>query len=125
VAELEAVADERMAWTAGETRRYDLARPDNLESLTVAVFESRVGERFRIRADSVGELEAELIEARSLGKARQGGRAPFSLSFRTRQTTPLPQRIYVVEHDQIGPYDIFLVPVGPDGVGMVYEAVFT
>jgi len=28
-------------------------------------------------------------------------------------------------HDELGAYEIFLVPVGPDGKGMVYEAIFT
>ena len=99
--------------------------PDNLENLTVDVFESRVGERFRIRAHPERELEAELIEARALGKAASGRRVPFTLSFRTPQLAALPQRIYAVAHDEIGSYDIFLVPIGPDGKGMVYEAIFT
>jgi hypothetical protein len=99
--------------------------PDNLENLTIDVFESRVGERFRIRAQPGSELAAELIEARSLGKAGRTGRAPFTLSFRTAEATVLPQRIYEVAHDEMGSYDIFLVPVGPDGKGMVYEAIFT
>ena len=99
--------------------------PDNLENLTVDVFESRVGERFRIRSQPGRELEAELIEARALGKAAGGRRVPFTLSFRTPQLAALPQAIYGVTHDEIGSYDIFLVPVGPDGEGMVYEAIFT
>jgi hypothetical protein len=98
---------------------------DNLENLTVDVFASRVGQRFRIRARPGGELEAELIEACALGRAAHDRRAPFTLSFRTRELAPLPQRIYEVAHDEIGSYDIFLVPIGPDGKGMVYEAIFT
>lgn len=99
--------------------------PDNLEHLTIDAFESRIGERFRIRAQPGGELDAELIEARALGKAASGRRAPFTLSFRTPQLAALPQRIYEVAHEEMGTYEIFLVPVGPDGKGMVYEAVFT
>jgi hypothetical protein len=98
---------------------------DNLENLTIDVFESRVGQRFRIRAQPGGELDAELIEARALGKGAGGRRAPFTLSFRTPQLAALPQRIYEVVHDEVGSYDIFLVPIGPDGKGMVYEAIFT
>ena len=85
----------------------------------------RIGERFRIRAQPGGELDAELIEARALGKAASGRRAPFTLSFRTPQLTALPQCIYEVAHQQMGTYEIFLVPVGPDGKGMVHEAIFT
>jgi hypothetical protein len=98
---------------------------DSLETLTVDAFQPRVGERFRIRARPDTLLEAELIEARSLGKAGRTGRAPFTLSFRTAQLAALPQQIFEVAHDAMGSYDIFLVPVGPDGKGMVYEAIFT
>ena len=101
------------------------------ETLTVDVFQPRVGETFRIRPRPEHELEAQLIEARALGGGpvrADGGasrRVPFSLSFRTTLTVPLPQRIYQVVHDEMGSYEIFLVPVGPDGKGMVYEAIFT
>ena len=105
---------------------------NSLESLTVAAFVPRIGETFRIRSRPDHELEAELIEARALGGGpvradggAPGRRVPFSLSFRTTLTAPLPQQIYQVAHDEVGSYEIFLVPVGPDGKGMVYQAIFT
>ena len=103
---------------------------NGLENLTIDAFQPRVGHTFRIRQPD-GEIEAELIEARALGggPGRAGAgtrrRVPFSLSFRTSATAPLPQRIYEVAHDEMGSYEIFLVPIGPDGRGMVYEAIFT
>jgi hypothetical protein len=105
---------------------------NSLETLTLDVFQPRIGETFRIHARPESEIEAELIEARALGGGPSRGpsetprrRTPFSLSFRTRLTAPLPQSIYEVVHDEMGSYEIFLVPIGPDGVGMVYEAIFT
>ena len=105
---------------------------NSLETLTVDAFQPRVGETFRIHAREDNKIEAELIEARALGGGPSRApsdasqrRAPFSLSFRTRLTAPLPQSIYEVVHDELGAYEIFLVPVGPDGKGMVYEAIFT
>ena len=105
---------------------------NSLETLTVGAFQPRVGQTFRIRPRADSEIEAELIEARALGggpsrapsEASQR-RTPFSLSFRTSVTAPLPQSIYEVVHDEMGGYEIFLVPLGPDGKGMVYEAIFT
>ena len=104
----------------------------SLETLTVDVFQPRVGETFRIRPRPDQELEAELIEARALGGGPSRApsdtsrrRTPFSLAFRTIVTAPLPQSIYEVAHDELGSYEIFLVPVGPDGKGMVYQAIFT
>jgi hypothetical protein len=35
------------------------------------------------------------------------------------------QRIYRVEHDAMGPCDLFLVPIGPRDGGMQYQAIFT
>ena len=105
---------------------------NSLETLTVDAFQPRVGETFRIRPRPEHELEAELIEARALGGGPSRApsdasprRTPFSLSFRTSMTAPLPQSIYEVAHDELGSYEIFLVPVGPDGKGMVYQAIFT
>jgi hypothetical protein len=103
----------------------------NLETLTVEAFQPRVGNTFRIRASPEQTIDAELIEARALvdpGRSPKGAsspRTPFALLFRTTLKGALPQAIYAVEHDEMGACDIFLVPVGPDAVGMVYEAIFT
>jgi hypothetical protein len=43
-----------------------------------------------------------------------GGRAPFSLEFRGGPDPPLPQRIYRLEHDELGAIEIFLVPIASD-----------
>lgn len=98
-----------------------------LESLTLASFAGRVGESFRISSDADGiTLDSELIEATQVGATPSGGRrAAFSLVFRAAADVVLPQQIYRVEHAELGVLDIFLVPIGPDGSGMRYEAVFT
>jgi hypothetical protein len=36
----------------------------------------------------------------------------------------LEQRTYEVEHQDMGLFALFLVPIGPDDEGMRYEAVF-
>jgi hypothetical protein len=102
---------------------------NDLETLTIDAFQPRVGETFRIRASPDIDVPAALIEARAVGAGRAAGasekRIPFALSFRTPPTPVLPQRIYDVVHDSLGSYEIFLVPIGPDAEGMVYEAIFT
>jgi len=98
---------------------------DSLADLTIDAFRPRVGERFRIRSAPASALDAELIDVRAVGASRADRRTPFALLFRTALTAPLPQAIYRVEHDEVGAHDIFLVPVGPDAAGMVYEAIFT
>ena len=102
---------------------------NSLETLTVETFRPRIGQMFHIRPRPDTNVPAELIEARPLGEPGRATastrRMPFTLSFRTNPDPVLPQRIYEVVHDEMGTYDIFLVPVGPDGKGMVYEAIFT
>jgi hypothetical protein len=93
-----------------------------LESFTLETFSGRIGEAFRVRPDASVSLDFELISATGLGD-RSGGR-PFSIVFRGPNDVPLPQRIYSMEHPHIGAFDLFLVPIGPDGKGMRYEAVF-
>jgi hypothetical protein len=96
----------------------------DLEALTASDFAPLLHSRFRVAADDSESFDAELIEI-SEGAARGPRRAQFSLVFRGGASPPLPQRIFRVEHDELGALDIFLVPLGPDDVGQRYEAVFT
>jgi uncharacterized protein DUF6916 len=97
-----------------------------LEEFTVETFSGRVGEQFRISADGSVVFDATLTEARAAGVAEptSGERVPFSLVFRGPLEPILPQRIYGFEHDALGAFDLFIVPIGPDESGMQYEAVF-
>jgi hypothetical protein len=90
--------------------------PD-LEALTIGDFAPLQGERFRIGEQAV---EAELVEVTEIAR-EPGGRAPFSLVFEGGPTPPLPQGTHRVEHPELGPVEIFLVPIGPAR----YQAVFT
>jgi len=97
-----------------------------LEEFTVETFSGRVGDRFRIRADESPVVDAILTEATTADAAEStlGERVPFSLVFRGPLEPILPQRIYRFEHDALGEFDLFIVPIGPDDSGMQYEAVF-
>ena len=97
-----------------------------LESLDMTSFAGRVGEQFRIAIDDANVLTTRLIEVTPAGTpALAHRRTPFSLVFRSPPGTPLPQRIYRLHHDELGALDLFLVPIGPDDDGMLYEAVFS
>ena len=89
--------------------------PD-LDALTLADFQPLLHQRFRV-ADA---FDAELVEVTEIPR-EPGGRAPFSLVFEGGPTPPLPQGIYVVQHEQLGAIEIFLVPIAADR----YEAVFS
>jgi hypothetical protein len=95
-----------------------------LERLTAADFSRHRGDRFLIAAPAEPAFEVELVEV-SESEAPGPARQQFSLVFRGGPDEPLPQRIYRVEHDELGALEIFLVPIGPDEAGQRYEAIFT
>lgn len=92
-------------------------------------FTSLVGEKFAVDAGEGGQLDLELLESRlhdpdAPALDESGARTPFTLLFRGPAEPLLPQRIYRLEHESIGALEIFIVPVGQDADGVVYEAVF-
>ena len=72
-----------------------------------------------IRFEPGQATETELVEAAATGQPGPG-RTPFSLVFRAPAGSLYPQAIYAVEHDELGSFEIFLVPIAED----LYEAVF-
>jgi len=102
-----------------------------IEGFTVETFADRIGERFRINFDESTALETELVVAVPAVSASGspletvGERAPFSIVFRGPTDPVLPQRIYRFEHQDLGAFEIFIVPIGRDADGVRYEAIFT
>jgi hypothetical protein len=97
-----------------------------LETFTNATFEPHVGEAFLLHEGSGPPVEVVLVEATVLATLSSSeARAPFSIVFRQASGAFLQQGMYGVEHSTVGACDLFLVPIGPDGGGMRYEAVFT
>ena len=94
-----------------------------LAELTHEDFARRLDERFRLHTDTTSH-ELRLFQVKPLGMGMPGGRQPFSLLFRAPQDALFPQMIYRIENDRMGALDLFLVPLGPDEHGMVYEALF-
>ena len=96
-----------------------------LEDFTLETFAGRLGETFRVDGDSgVVDLRLASAEDRHQGPAKPQGRAPFSIVFVGPREPILPQRIYRFEHEGLGAFELFIVPIGPDESGMQYEAVF-
>lgn len=98
-----------------------------LEKLNIEDFQKWVNLKFKLKLDSGRALELELVRVtkateRELGEEE---RTPFSAEFLGPESPVLPQSIYPLENDAAGKLDLFLVPVGPESGGMIYEAVFT
>lgn len=93
--------------------------------LTEEVFRRHLKTKFRVAdAESPLELELRAVEGRQSGPGEQGGMERFSLIFHGPGDLFLPQRIYKLEHDEMGEIQIFIVPIGQDADGFEYESVF-
>jgi hypothetical protein len=97
-----------------------------IETFTKETFASRLNTNFRVRLDAENTLELELIEATGDDDASEQPRKQirFSAVFRSPPDKLLMQRSYRMEHDDLGEFDLFIVPIGKDEKGFYYEAVF-
>lgn len=93
-----------------------------LEELTRELLAENVNTKFRLPVESGEPLELELIEVSE--KMRVGAAERFSAVFRGALNFMLPQRTYHLEHERLGAFDLFLVPIAREPDGFRYEAVF-
>lgn len=89
--------------------------------LNFETFAANLNTSFRVTSEEGPIVELRLIVANDKSVPRQ---EMFSLIFIGPDQTFLPQRNYSIEHDQIGAFALFIVPIGRDEDGYQYEAVF-
>lgn len=72
------------------------------------------------------ELELELIQVKPLGilEPEADTHQSFSVLFRGPLEPMLPQHLYPLDNAALGEQILFLVPIGPDKHGMLYDATF-
>ena len=96
--------------------------------LTEEEFSQHVNTKFRVNVESAEPVELELIEVKSYANKNKPGEQPgmerFSLFFRGPLDAFLQQATYSLSHEEMGSFDIFLVPLGREEKGYSYEAVF-
>lgn len=97
-----------------------------LEKLTAENFENLTEQAFQFRHENLPDFEARLIEVRQLSdKTGPAGRTPFSLLFACAGDPEPMQSTFRLQHEKTGELEVFLVPVGKEEQGLLYEAVFT
>ena len=98
-----------------------------LDQLTIESFEPHVGTSFWAEFPNGGKVELRLLQALKVmeSEAARLQRNPFSLHFLGPKSFFLQQQIYKLTHPECETMEIFLVPVGEDARGYLYEAVFT
>jgi hypothetical protein len=98
-----------------------------LESLTGADFEAHLNEVFTVTLEDGQVYPLTLLRVTERSQPYwPGGRLPFNLLFQNpRKDAYLPQRTYQLAHPHMGAFELFIVPVGANDAGMLYEIIFS
>ena len=92
--------------------------------LTEKEFSKHVNTKFRVAVEQPVELELIEVKGYMSKPDEESGMERFSALFRGPSERYLAQQTYSVEHEQMGEFALFLVPVKQDQNGFRYEAVF-
>ncbi|MGA7317909.1 MAG: hypothetical protein WBX22_28535 [Silvibacterium sp.] len=90
------------------------------EALTTRDFLPHLHTQFEIEQFESYKLELTEVTEYSNTQLEQ-----FSLFFTGTASLSLQQGMYKLIHPQMGECELFLVPIGPDGANMRYEAAFS
>jgi hypothetical protein len=85
-------------------------------------FSKHLNTNFRISIGEQNALEAQLSTVGELQVSSHQER--FGIVFRGPKEPVLPQGTYDFEHDELGAFILFIVPIRQDDGGTFYEAVF-
>ena len=93
-----------------------------MAELTHEEFSKHLNTTFRIRLNDERTIDARLIDvSERLVSPRQ---ERFSIVFLSSNEVLIGQGIAQFEHDEMGTFQLFIVPIGRDERGTQYEAVF-
>jgi hypothetical protein len=85
-------------------------------------FEPLLDSEFVLLDEEKNRHTLKLIEVE--GSTRDPRFEQFSIVFRGPRDPVLPQKIYPFEHPEIGSFSLFIVPIGQDTEGTLYQAIF-
>lgn len=94
------------------------------EQLTKDTFARHLKTKFQLYYAPEQSFEAELVEMSGEELTKVKGMERFSLVFHVPVQQLLPQGTYQMEHEEMGSFAIFIVPIGQAEPGFRYEAVF-
>ena len=91
-------------------------------ALTHEEFSRHAGTKFQVEFDENTGVDVELTNVSEIKLYPQ--QEEFSVEFRGPLDMFLGQGIRSVKHEQMGQFELFIVPVRQDNQGFYYEAVF-
>ena len=94
----------------------------------MADFSAHCFEEFSVETES-GKLSLQLMEVEDLRRAgvdytAQKRREPFSLLFEGPESPFLSQKIYPFQHETMGSFELFIVPIGKNENKVQYQVIF-
>ncbi len=91
-------------------------------SLTHEEFTKQVNTKFQVQNEENIPVELELIEISEMKLYPK--QEEFSLEFRSPLNMFLSQGVHNFSHDQMGQFELFIVPFKQDDQGFYYQAIF-
>ena len=91
-------------------------------SLTYETFTQHINTKFHVPVGESHRVELELAEISEHKKTPRN--EEFAIVFRGPKEMFLGQGMRPFEHDQMGNFELFIVPISHDDKGCYYEAVF-
>lgn len=92
------------------------------ELLTHETFSKHLKTRFQIQLDESSHVDLELAQVSDLKRISE--QEEFSIIFLGPANTYLGQGTRSLTHEQMGHFELFIVPIAQDQKGFYYEAVF-
>ncbi len=100
------------------------------EQLTYARFSALEKKRFRVQADAANWIELELTSLKQYPSPRPASAESgpprnecFSLTFNGPASRFLEQKVHHFEHDELGAFSLFVVPIGKTPEAFQYEVI--
>jgi len=91
-------------------------------SLTHENFAPQLNTKFRVKVDETNVVDMVLTEVSELQTSPR--QEQFAIVFRGPLELFLGQGMRAFEHDEMGHFELFLVPIKQDDDGFFYESVF-
>ena len=91
---------------------------NNLQSVRLSTFSKLSGDPFQVQLGPLSSVTVWLDEV------TKHDERSFSLVFRGEMNAPIEQNTYAFQHEDLGDFTLFIVPIEPGSDGLYYEAVF-